>query len=88
MKRSRNPDPGRGHLRPLRFAGLLAVIAVAGLFAGGCAVGPEKQRLVSQPAMLFSEAAVFNDTWKLLPQTETGRAFSVGGQAGICTSCK
>jgi hypothetical protein len=63
-----------------------ALFFVAAL--SGCVVGPQDQRLVSKSSMLFSEYAVFNDSTRLLPQTETGRAFNVGGQAGSCTACR
>ena len=71
----------------LRVACLFAVLSCAALL-NGCVVGPQKQRLVSKPSMLFSEFAVYNDSTRLLPQTETGRAFNVGGQAGSCTACR
>ena len=59
------------------------------LLCPGCtAVGPQQQRLVSKPNMVFSESPVFTYTDKLLPQTEPGSATTGGLQASGCTSCK
>ena len=58
------------------------------LVCTGCvSVGPNEQRLVSKPNMVFSESAVFSYENKLLPQLEPGSAVS-GGQTSGCTSCK
>jgi hypothetical protein len=66
----------------------LALLAVACL--SGCkGVGANEQRLVSKPNMLFSDSAVYNYSFSwILPQIETGRAPSGGGQASGCTSCR
>lgn len=62
--------------------GLLALSA-------GCA-GPSiaRQRLVSQPDMVFSNSQVWNFDQPMALQTESGRAFAGGGTAAGCTSCK
>lgn len=67
---------------------MFLVAAIILLCAGCATVGPQEQRLVSKPNMVFSESAVFSYTDKLLPQTEPGFASTGGAQAGGCTSCK
>ncbi len=66
----------------------LGLAAIVPLLASCSAVGPERQRLVAKPNMLFSDTVIFNYQDKLLPQTEPGSAVSGGAQASGCTSCR
>jgi hypothetical protein len=76
-----------GWVTPLTPA-IKTILLVAVLICSGCAaVGPNQQRLVSKPNMVFSESAVFGYENKLLPQLEPGSAVS-GSQTSGCTSCK
>lgn len=79
---------GRMNARlPVRAAILL--LSEFALVATGCArVGISEQRLVSRPAMLFSESPVLAHQSKLLGQIEPGSAITGGGQAAGCTSCR
>lgn len=69
------------YLIPLAVSATLAVLA-------GCAVGPERQRLVSKPNMQFSRSAVFSYSSRTMPQILPGLATTGGAQASTCTLCK
>jgi hypothetical protein len=76
-----------GWVTPLTPA-IKRILFVTVLICSGCAsVGPNEQRLVSKPNMVFSESTVFSYENKLLPQLEPGSAVS-GSQTSGCTSCK
>ena len=78
---------GAGPLRS-EFRRACGILFVAVLVGSGCVtVGPNEQRLVSKPNMVFSQSAVFSYENKLLPELEPGTATS-GGQTAGCTSCK
>ncbi|MDA1272629.1 MAG: hypothetical protein O2960_01065 [Verrucomicrobia bacterium] len=64
------------------------LIALTFLLPACASVGPDRQRLVSKPNMLFSDTAAFNYQSKLLIQTESGSGFVAGGKAAGCTSCR
>jgi hypothetical protein len=82
-------DPSGNNFALLELTRQIFLLAGIVLACAGCAaVGPQAQRLVSKPNMVFSESPVFNYTDKLLPQTEPGFATTGGAQASGCTSCK
>lgn len=81
--RNRRAWPVGGTLKPL-----LGLVGIVWVCAGCSTVGPQEQRLVSKPDMVFSESAVFNYTNKLLPQIEPGSTTTGSLQASGCTSCK
>ncbi len=58
------------------------------LSLGGCmSVSPERQRLVSRPGMVFSDAPHLSNRSALSAQIEPGRAAG-GAQAAGCTACR
>jgi len=76
-------------MKNYRAIGRLVLFLLGVLLSGCSGVGVQRQRLVSKPNMLFSDSLVYNySSSRLLPQIETGRAASGGGQASGCTSCR
>jgi len=71
-----------------RFLRCSLFIALTILLPACASVGPDRQRLVSKPNMLFSDTSAFNYQSKLLFQTESGSGFVAGGKAAGCTSCR
>jgi hypothetical protein len=89
--------PIEGELQPIAFERLaymrpalnrFCLLLLLLLCAGCVSVGPNEQRLVSKPNMVFSQSAVFNYQNTLLQQMEPGSTFSGGAVCGGCTSCK
>jgi hypothetical protein len=59
------------------------------VFGSGCStLGPQEQRFVSKPNMLFADSGIFTYQCRLLFQTEPGAAFSGGARAAGCTTCR
>ena len=69
-------------------AAWLALLAVLALAAGCQGVKPTEQRLVSRPAMLFTDQPAYAGGFSLLSQIEPGAEVSGGGGNSGCTSCR
>ncbi len=69
-------------------AAWLALPALLALAAGCQGVKPTEQRLVSRPAMLFTDQPAYAAGFSLLSQIEPGAEVSGGGGNSGCTSCR